>query len=123
RERFAARSVRWLATPSGWRCGPARRWKHRRGARRCNRRAARRLYATGVFSSIHETIQRPPLGVSMFPGLALVVFLALAFAFATSPAACASELQDAIEANSVAQVKTLLSSGANPNEQSIYGGP
>jgi ankyrin repeat protein len=43
--------------------------------------------------------------------------------FATSLAAHASELQDAVENNDVARVKALLHSGADPNEQSIYGGP
>ena len=58
--------------------------------------------------------------MNRFPGSAAVGFLALVLA---TSAAHASELQDAIEANNIGQVKALLHSGANPNEQSIYGGP
>ena len=47
----------------------------------------------------------------------------LTLVFAAIPAARASELQDAVDSDNIAQVKALLGSGADPNEHSIYGGP
>jgi hypothetical protein len=54
------------------------------------------------------------MGGKKILGPGIVAFLALTIL--TSPTVYASDLQDAIEANDVVRVKTLLASGANPNE-------